>query len=206
MEHKTAIAATIVIPTLLLGAIVVGPGHAHVEHVRASGSSKAAPTSTASPKAADAAGPAPSSPPVNCDPSATSGRAPTSYGDTERLANFAPTRVPGANDHAMSEAAAVAAARGPQRKEYSSAAPDRSIAPASASELSYAQLIARASMVLSPEADIAGQRCVWLVTVHAPYSVSAPGGPIKTMTVYNVIYDLATGTHMATVAGVDLSK
>ena len=51
------------------------------------------------------------------------------------------------------------------------------------------------------------QRCVWVVTVHAPMAVKVPPGVSpRTVDVYSVVIDAASGTMIGVLTGSDLVR
>ncbi len=146
-------------------------------------------------------------PAPDCSLSATAVlQTPASPQQRERINNFPPAQPPATNATPMSQATAIQAARFPR----DNGTPDRSArqsAPVNATEMSYATLVNQSQRSLSADPDISGQRCVWLVTVHAPFAIKTPpGAPARVVQVYNVVLDVGTGHHIATIAGGDLSR
>jgi hypothetical protein len=46
------------------------------------------------------------------------------------------------------------------------------------------------------------QRCVWVVTVHAPMAVKVPpGASPRSVDVYSIVFDVASGTMIALMEG-----
>lgn len=125
-----------------------------------------------------------------------------------RIAHFPPALAPPADVQPMTANVAIQDARSiVGRGGTVGEAPDRASAPAIAAEMSYQDLIKLAHTYVGVDPDIAGDRCVFVVTVNAPYSESAPPGrPAQTVSVYNVIYDVASSHPIASVAGVAILK
>lgn len=72
--------------------------------------------------------------------------------------------------------------------------------------VSYGNLIGKSGGILVADPFINPQRCVYLVTVHAPYTPDHPVGvAATTYSTYNVVVDEATGTEIALQAGQDLT-
>lgn len=104
---------------------------------------------------------------------------------------------------AETEAGAVETARALASKFGSPPAP--ASARAIARQMSYAEFIAAARWPTNP--TINPQRCVWVVTVHAPMAVKvAPGRPPRTVNVYTVALDAGSGTLVGLLAGRDLIR
>ena len=128
--------------------------------------------------------------------SAAAGANPTA--DAARQRVYPPAQSPSAGAAPMTRTQAVTAAD--MAVQGGSSASN-----GSATEMSYGSLIARASTYLSADRLISPTRCVWVVTVHAPFTIPTPYGHApETASVYNVVFDAGTSAHMSTVAGVDL--
>ena len=75
--------------------------------------------------------------------------------------------------------------------------------PLFAREMSFADFRALAAWPDNP--SINPQRCVWVLTVHAPMAVKvSPGESPSTVDVYSVAVDGASGTTIGVLAGTDL--
>lgn len=137
---------------------------------------------------------------VKCSVSAAGTDPQTSVG----AASFPPAEVPRpgmkaeSQDAAINDARAIAATFG----RTSAARPN---AAAVATEVAYSEFLTRARWPAN--STINAQRCVWLVTVHAPIAVKEPpGGAPKTLGVYSVVIDVGSRALIALLEGTALTS
>lgn len=110
------------------------------------------------------------------------------------------SQAPSKNATALDQSGAIAAAKIEGARGQMTA--KLSAAPAAAVELPYGEAATMLGENVS-ESIVAPNRCVWLVTVSAPFTPrSAPHG-VKTPTfdAYTMAFDVATGQYLSTVAG-----
>jgi hypothetical protein len=126
----------------------------------------------------------------------------------DRIAHFPPALVPDDTVQPMSRDLAVQRAQSEVgRGGTVDPSVDRLNAITTATEMSYQALMKKIQANALPDPIIAADRCVWLVTVHAPYSVKTPPGfPPRTDSVYNVILDVGSGNAIGLISGPDLSQ
>jgi hypothetical protein len=110
------------------------------------------------------------------------------------------SQAPGKDAVALDRSSAIAAAKIEGARGQMTA--QLNAAPAAAVELPYG----KAATMLGEDAGegiVASNRCVWLVTVSAPFTPrSAPHGvKAPTFDAYTMAFDVATGQYLSTVAG-----
>jgi hypothetical protein len=72
--------------------------------------------------------------------------------------------------------------------------------------VSFGLVVARSGGHLAADPFVNPQRCVYVITVHAPFTPEHPAGvTLPTYDVYSVVVDEATGVHIAGWAGGDLT-
>jgi hypothetical protein len=125
------------------------------------------------------------------------GTPPVAHGVTEYFPAALAATISQTQDDATATARALASKFG--------GAPAPTSAVTAAREVSYAEFLSASGWPANP--SINPQRCVWLVTVHAPMPIKVPPGRApRTVDVYTVALDAGTGTLIGLLAGRDLIR
>lgn len=133
----------------------------------------------------------------NCQPNAP-GTAPNDHG---KPADFGPSQALPAGQPPTPSQISDFARR--MAGMFGGTRPASPSAPLFAREMSFADFRALAGWPDNP--SINPQRCVWVLTVHAPMPVKVlPGQSPSTVDVYSVVVDGASGTTIGVLAGTDL--
>lgn len=114
-------------------------------------------------------------------------------------ASYPPAEAPPANTAPMSETDAVSVARA-EAARFGGTPAAPSSASSAAEEMSYSSFLTLSGWGASP--SINPQRCVWVVSIHAPIAEKpAPGAPARTHSEYTVVLDVGSGSMIGLIEG-----
>lgn len=114
-------------------------------------------------------------------------------------ASFPPAEAAPAGSSPLSESNAVTIAL-QEAAQFGGTPAAPTTAPTAASEMAYSSFLTLSGW--SPNPSINAQRCVWVISVHAPIAEKgAPGAPARTDSEYTVALDVASGTLVGLIEG-----